>query len=61
MGTHAAASFNDNLITVTIPKRDNRSLKLQFEVDQLRSPAQLGISENDHRQLGIGLIAIEFQ
>jgi hypothetical protein len=61
VGKHAAASFNDNLLTVAIPKRDNRSLKLRFEVDQLHSPAQLGISADDHRQLGIGLIAIEFQ
>jgi hypothetical protein len=30
-------------------------------VDQLHSPAQLGISADDHRQLGIGLIAIEFK
>lgn len=61
VGKHAVASFNDNLLTVVIPKRDNRSLKLRFEVDQLHSPAQLGITQDDQRKLGIGLIAIEFQ
>jgi hypothetical protein len=61
VGKHTAAIFNDNLITVAIPKRDKLSLKLRFEVDQLRSPAQLGMTQDDQRKLGIGLIAIEFQ
>jgi hypothetical protein len=61
VGKFPITQFNDNLIRLEIPKREYRSLNLRLELDKLYSPAKLGISAEDHRQLGIGLMAIEFQ
>lgn len=61
VGKNTISSFNDNVITVDIPKIDYRSLELKFVVDQVRSPAQLGIAPDDQRMMGIGLVSMTFQ
>jgi hypothetical protein len=52
--------FNDNIASFSIPKRKFHSLKLEFQLDNLYSPVEIGVSHDDFRKLGIGLVSIQF-
>jgi hypothetical protein len=55
-----ADKFSENVVSIPIPKRKFHSLKLEFQLDNLYSPFELGISNDDFRKLGIGLVSIQF-
>jgi hypothetical protein len=61
VGKVVATNHSDNVATIMLPQRSSRTLTIRFEMDELATPAQVGISPDDNRKLGVGLTAIEFK
>jgi hypothetical protein len=61
VGKVVATNHSDNVATIMLPQRSSRTLTIRFEMDELATPAQVGISPDDNRKLGVGLNAIEFK
>lgn len=61
VGKVVATNHSDNIATIMLPQRGSRTLAVRFDIDELATPAQVGISADDNRKLGVGLTAIEFR
>lgn len=55
-------SLESNTFTITLPKptKPGEALDLWFQINQPSTPIQAGISSNDDRTLGLGLIKLDF-
>jgi len=53
--------FNDNTIKVLIPNTTVGALNLRFNLSNPTTPVAMGISSEDNRILGLGLISIRFE
>lgn len=56
-----ATNQSDNAAIIMLPQRDSRTLAIRFDINELATPAEVGISVDDNRKLGVGLTAIEFR
>lgn len=61
VGKVIATNHSDNVATIMLPQRGSRTLTIRFDMDELATPAQVGISADDNRKLGVGLTAIVFR